>query len=452
MRKISLALLLFFCLLPLSTFAQVAYWLSDTLQATLNKRAKALNVKSVAAAVVCPDGSIWSGAYGMCGDVATSENFLFEMGSNTKTYTAAMILQLADEGKLKLDDTIYKYLPVYPNIGYSITIRQLLNHTSGIYNYTESDAFSNFVNGDPAQHADMETILNEWLDTMQFAPGTQWSYSNTNYILLGKIIEKLDGVPYEQALRKKLLDKFDFKESYLDIWEMYSIPKAGNWLGSGYYLAEDLESFMSAAWAAGAILTTPRDLALWAKKLYHGDILPGHWLDSMKTCVTAFPGYKYGLGMFQHTYNGKVYIGHGGTTLQNSEMDYSVSSDFSCVTVVNQQGKGNEAGAIQNVLINLMEKLLPKALSVTEYQKYSFKYYPNPVKDHFTFSPDADYILRHPSSRLNIYSLSGVLVKSVLLDGSHPVISRDNLPCGLYLIEVKEAGGITTFRDKLILQ
>lgn len=451
MKKILLTLSLAFFLLPSIGSAQIADKLADTLQGLLNQRGKLYQLKSAAAAIQFPDGSVWNGAYGNCGGIETSPDFLFEMGSNTKTFTATMILQLADEGKLKLTDTIYKYLPVHPNIAYGITIRQLLNHTSGIFNYTEAGGFSNYINGDPGQHVSMDSVIKNWIGPMLFTPGSQWSYSNTNYILLGKIIEKLDGVPYKQALRTGILDKFGFKETYLDAYEPYTMPKAGNWLNDGSYMEEDFTSFMSAAWAAGAIVATPRDLAKWARALYSGKILPDHWLDSMKVGIPAGGGYTYGLGAFMHTTNSKKYIGHGGTTLQNSEMDYSISSDFSVVTVLNQQDKGTQAGNIQRALIAIVEKSLP-ALGINEAPAVSFRYYPNPVSDHFTLALDADFLQKHPSSTLNIYSLSGTLVRTVMVTQPNPVIYRDNLSSGLYLMEITDAKTGIVFRNKLVLK
>src|SRR4051812_44799725 len=166
MRKLFLPLFLFFSLAPLIASAQLSNWFADTLQGILNQRGKLYNLKSGAAAIQFSDGSIWEGTYGMCGDVPTSSDFLYEMGSNTKTFTASLILQLADEGKLKLDDTIYKYLPVHPNIAYGITIRQMLNHTSGIANYTESADFNDMMAGDSKAHVNMDTVIKYWVGPM----------------------------------------------------------------------------------------------------------------------------------------------------------------------------------------------------------------------------------------------------------------------------------------------
>lgn len=444
-------LLLFSCLAS----AQINTQLADTLNKVLTQKAKQYNLKSVAAAVVFPDGSVWEGVYGNCGATPTSSNMLFEMGSNTKTYTAALILQLAHEGKLNLNDTIYRFLPVHPNIAYKITIRQLLNHTSGIYNYTSHPEFVDFVNGNPDAIVNVDSIISNWVGAMVFTPGKNWQYSNTNYLLLGKIIEAVDGVPYHTALRNRFLDKFGFNESFMDVYDSYSIPKAQTWLNNGQYWDENFKSFMSSAWAAGAMITSPRDLAKWAKYLYSGEILPASWLDSMKVTLPLGGSNKYGLGMIQRSFNGKTYLGHGGTTLQNSEMEYSVSSDFSVVTVVNEQDKGSQSGLIQNNLINVIEKLLPTVTSINEknnHENTAVTFYPNPATESFRVNLSGEFLIQNPSCKLNIYTLSGVLQKSVFIKSSEINISRENSPNGLYIVNVINNQGNVVSRNKISLQ
>lgn len=296
-------------------------------------------LKGMTAGVVFSDGSVWDIASGRHGnDGLISDEMLYEMGSSTKTYTAAIILQMASEGKLSLSDTLGKFLDTSKYVEGHITVKQLLNHTSGIYSYTDHPDFGAAILGkDMNRKIEPEEILATYGGPKKFEAGTQWEYSNTNYLLLGLIIENVDGQSLEESLRKRIFEPFELEHSYLDIFESYSEPRSGVWLPSGTYNSDPLRGFMSSAWAAGGVVSTTEDLAKWAKMLYTNKILDETWTDSMKT-MTKIDGKSkgYGLGMFYRKFNGHELFGHGGTTLQHSTMEYSPDGDFSLVMVINE--------------------------------------------------------------------------------------------------------------------
>jgi D-alanyl-D-alanine carboxypeptidase len=450
MKKLAFLPIVLFLALPFLSFGQASAYLADTLQKTLNAKAKSYKLNSAVAAVMLPDGSYWEGATGMSGLDSTKPHTLFEIGSNTKTFTSSLILQLADEGKLSLDDTIFKFLPRYPYIANGITIRQLLNHTSGIYNYTDNPDFASFVNNFIDAQVSPDSALKTWLGPMLFKPGSNWSYSNSNYILLGLIIEKIENRPYQVALRERLLKPLGLDNISLDPQEPYSLAKTGTWLSNGYFFDEHFVSFMSAAWSAGALVSTPVDLAEWAWKLYGGKVLPNHWLDSMRVGINLGGGIKYGLGMFQRTFLGKIYLGHGGTTLQNSEMDYSPTGNFSVVTVVNEQDKSVEARAIQNALIQLVDKLVDKAMDVkTLSSNAGTSIYPNPVSSQVTISLPTN--ISTPLS-FNVYNLSGQLIYHRANQDNSCTLTTDGYKPGIYLIRVTNQEGAVIYADKILKQ
>ncbi len=157
--------------------------------------------------LIAKDGSpVFEKAYGLANvelQIPNRTNYDFEIGSNTKQFTAVSILQLVQKGKIDLQDDIHKYLPDYNSHGRHITIENLLTHTSGIPDYFGKDYFNkNFKDDVPR-----DSIV-EWFsrDSLLFEPGTDWSYSNSGYFLLGKIIEKVSGIPYEDYVQKNILN------------------------------------------------------------------------------------------------------------------------------------------------------------------------------------------------------------------------------------------------------
>ena len=151
------------------------------------------------------------------------------------------------------------------------------------------------------------------MDEPLFPVGSSWSYCNTGYVIAGLIIEAVDGKPFHESLRDRLLTPLGLQNTYLDVYESYNEPKAGSWLANGVYLGIKFYSFLSAAWAAGAILATTADLVEWAFMLYSGKVLDSTSLADMLTRVVVNGNTtNYGLGYIYMRFKGKTYHGHGG--------------------------------------------------------------------------------------------------------------------------------------------
>lgn len=421
--------------------------LADDLDGAIKELAEDYNLKGLAASVVFNDGSIWNGAIGEHGSMGSlSTDMLFEMGSNTKTYTAAIILKMADEGKLSINDSIGAYLSKITDVDMSVTIKQMLNHTSGIYSYTNHEEFGAALNNNPNKVWQATEILNDFLKPMRFVPGENWQYSNTNYLLLGLIIETIDGQAYHESLRKRILEPLELTHSYLDIFESYNNePRSGTWLVNGFYLSDPFPAFMSSAWAAGGVVSTTQDLALWAKELYSGSFLSKAWTDSMTT-QTEIKGREtgYGLGMVYRKYKGYSIYGHGGTTLQHSTMEYLPELGVTLVMVTNEQNRSDALSRAQNKMLDLLiEK--PWGLGNELIEASAIRLFPNPA-----------------NTVLNISGLSGegiILIKD--LNGktcyhgnvvSNTQISVDTFKQGLYIIEVKNSETQTITRLKFVVE
>ncbi len=414
--------------------AQLSKQFADTLTKTLELKAQQLNIRGVSAAIVFPDSSVWKHTVGKAGTKPLNTDMLFEMGSNTKTFTMALILLLEEEGKLSIDDTIYKYLKPIKNIANGITIKQLLQHTSGIYSFTNHNDFTNKVNnGDPNKIIEVDSILKNYINPMVNTPGKVWQYSNTNFILLGKIIEKVTGKAYHTVMREKLLTPLGLKHTYLSEYEAHTEEKAEAWLGGLGYEGIRYRSFLSAAWAAGGIISTAEDLAKWAKLLYSGKVLSNASYKKMITQL-EIDGNKYlfGLSTFFSYYNNTLYLGHGGTTLQHSEMQFGARLDYSCVIVANDQEAFNELITTKKALYDIVESMLPLALSKKEVKKPQFKVFPNPS------NTIVNIVIENPTDKhtIKVYSISGKLIQQFVGTTTTTQLNKTNIGEGIFIVEV----------------
>ncbi|HWS31490.1 MAG TPA: serine hydrolase domain-containing protein [Actinoplanes sp.] len=248
----------------------------------------------------------------------------FEAGSNTKTFVAVLALQLVDRGRLVLDAPIERYLPdVVPNGG-AITVRMLLQHTSGLFNYTGDEVFNTKVFDPDWTPTPTELLGYAFRNDPEFAPGTSWSYSNTNYILAGMLVEKLTGTGLADLIQQRIAGPLGLTRTYL------ADPRATG-TGRGYAHGYTIDfsgpepvhhdtTGWSLAWggAAGAVISDQRDLARFFSALLGGRLISPERLADMKTTVpvpASFPvtgGYGLGL-MRKDTPCGPVW-GHGGDT------------------------------------------------------------------------------------------------------------------------------------------
>jgi D-alanyl-D-alanine carboxypeptidase len=245
-------------------------------------------------------------------------------GSNTKTFTAVVVLQLVAEGKVELDAPIEKYLPGLVRgegiDGNAITVRQLLQHTSGLPNYTEYLGVENFEDVQHEFFQPHDLLAAALAHPAKFAPGTKWDYSNTNYLLAGLLIEHVTGRPVQEQITKRVIEKAGLRDTY---WPQPGDETIQGPHPHGYALANSTgtkvvdATEMDPSWggAAGQLISTPSDLARLSRALLGGKLLPPAQLAEMRKTVDAplFPGWQYGLGLFRVPLScGGVYWGHGG--------------------------------------------------------------------------------------------------------------------------------------------
>jgi D-alanyl-D-alanine carboxypeptidase len=280
-----------------------------------------------AEAVVTDHGRVTETRSGV-GDLTTGKPYphdaVFRVGSITKTFVATVVLQLVAEGKVKLDEPIERYLPSLVsgngNEGRQITVRNLLQHTSGLYSYT-----------DDLLTADLESLRHRGAEpgellTMAlthpplFAPGSAWSYSNTNYIVAGMLVEKVTGRSLAGEIARRITRPLGLRDTSLPGRgdERLPAPHPRGYLSLGGPLTDFTDFDPSIAGAAGALVSTGRDLDAFYTALLGGRLLPAAQLAQMKRTVPVpgEPGTDYGLGLFHRTLpDGTRYWGHGGDIL-----------------------------------------------------------------------------------------------------------------------------------------
>lgn len=438
---------LFFTALSVRVQAQMNTFWADTLNEVFAQCRLDESMKGAAASVVFSDGSVWTAAEGNHGTLPLSTDYLYDIGSNTKTMISAIILLLQEEGALALDDSLYAYINPVQNVPYGITLKQLLLHTSGVFSYTEHPNFAPQINTNETQFWHPDSILTQFLNPPHFAPGATFRYSNTGYLLLGKVIEAVENQPLNQVLRTRLFNPMGLTNIYLDQYDAYTQVKTGAWLNPNLYYGDNFISFMSSAWAAGGVVTAPAEFALYAHQLYRGDVLSPASMaaltdDETRISVNSY----YGLGVIRTEYNGRTYLGHGGTTLQNSEMEYSLDSDFSLAIMNLDQGFTDETSRMKFKMIDLLEYIeevhdsVANPLSVGESLalQVEFNAYPNPSRGSMRVEVTDREV---HDLQLEIYDLSGRRVYAQRLDNGAVVLTADQLGRGVFVARLSDGQG-----------
>ena len=213
-------------------------------------------------------------------DIRHSKNSKFRIGSITKQFTAMLILQLAQQGKLKLDEPLATYLPDYrQDSAKKITIRQILNHTSGLGNYTQTKDFGEKYSRNPYSVDQFIRLLCS--DDLLFEPGTQFRYSNSGYFILGAVIEKITGKRYQDVLQENILTPLKMANTGYDSHSKIIKYRASGYANNlaGYSNTDYLD--MSIPYAAGAMYSTARDLLKWDQALYSNQLLTAEYKKQM---------------------------------------------------------------------------------------------------------------------------------------------------------------------------
>ncbi|MGW6689277.1 serine hydrolase domain-containing protein [Streptomyces sp. NPDC054961] len=234
------------------------------------------------------------------------------IGSETKTFTVTALLQLVDQGKAGLDDPIGTYIAGVPN-GDRITLRELAGMRSGLYNYSEDEDFNKRLDtGSDRPFTPQELLGYSFKHPVQFAPGEEFEYSNTNLILIGLLIEKVTGRPLHEVIQKDVLEPAGLHHTLFPTGAEFPDPHAHGYTdqSASGKIVDSTDWNPSWGWAAGAIISDLQDLRSWSRTLATGALLtPATQAQRLKTSPVGIPGAGYGLGIFDV----QGWIGHNGS-------------------------------------------------------------------------------------------------------------------------------------------
>ena len=304
------------------------------LQRALDSAVRAVPLRGASAAVVLADGRRWRGVAGFSEPgVPMDPAMRLGMGSVSKSITATVLVRLAERGRLSLDDPLSRWLPPFPHVDPAITVRQLLNHSSGVYDVTDAPGYRDSILANTAARWTPQRTLG-LLRPPLFARGTGWSYSNSNYLLAGLVAEAVGGRPLHQQVRDELLTPLGLTTPFLDQAESSTGLLSGGWVGSSMNVMATRASTYSAAWAAGAWFATPEELARWWQGLMTGQLVGAGSLSQMMTVVGP---EGYGLGIVRRQLVGRIVWSHTGEIRGFSSVAvHDAAGRFSVVLIANE--------------------------------------------------------------------------------------------------------------------
>ncbi len=318
MKRTGLLVLVMAIAAVLQVRAQVVDTIDPALKARIDRIAAQVleqrGVPSASVAVVQGGKVVYTHAYGLAHlkpDVQATSEMRYSIGSVSKQFTAAAILILQEQGKLKLDDAVGKYVPGLTR-GDEVTIRQILSHTSGYQDYWPED----YLMTPMMQPESAQAILDTWAKKpLDFEPGTKWQYSNTNFVIAGLIVEKVSGEKLMDFLGEHIFRPLGMKSVWnsdeLKLTTPDATPYIRNALGPLRLAPKEGRGWM---FAAGELAMTPHDLALWDASLIARTVLKPASYDAMFTEVKLKDGTgtKYGLGVDVTRRDGHRSIEHSG--------------------------------------------------------------------------------------------------------------------------------------------
>lgn len=408
------------------------------------------DVVGVSAAVYIGD-DIWTGTAGQDSkDLLLQPETALGMGSCMMTITSAAIFKLNETQLLQLSDTIGQYLPDYANIDPSITINQLLNHSSGIFDFVNHPQFFNAAFTE--QIYNTQDVIEGFVLAPIFSPGEQQLLSHTNYLLLGEIITSVTQEPYLDYIR----ETFDVAERYPSMLsvpdELQSSELAHLWLDLDNDSEPDditlfnlfTDALFSAHGAAGSLSTTPEDLVKWTYDLYKGLLLEPATMD----LLLDFEG-NIGAGVFSSSTNCvDTVFGHSGVIIYTATMYYVPELDIAVAVMSNDgtQALTTITEEIAKELICLYGELKTDT-ALEENNQVGLDVYPNPFENYINVSSDN---WASGKSYISIYDALGSVHYRTEENIINTVQIMTNLPAGVYFLTI--TGNDFTFIQKIISQ
>ena len=441
MKKTYCLFIAFFSLTSLVNAQAFDSVLANELQNKIDSIRIANNLKGISASVYYPGMGTWKGVTGIShGGTHITADMLFGIGSNTKLFTGVLLLKLAENNLIQLDDSLHQYIPTVNNIDSTITIRQLLNNTSGLADVSSTVGYPDSMLSNPNRVFTASELIT-WIGPPLFPAGTSWNYSNTNYLIAGMVIESATGQSFSQLLRDSILTPFQLDSTFLDVYEPILYPTAHPWQGGTNNFSTPRTSINSAAWSAGAMYSTSNEMLHWYNALMNGQVLNSNSFNELTTFVGSG---NYGMGISQATVLGRTVWRHGGEIWggYSSSMMYDPATGVIICVLINQLP--NQAYLVS---FELLSSLINNSLGFMENSIYGkpANAYPNPTSDIITIKginslTDISYI--------HLLDNKGALLRKIGINETQ--VDLSSFSTGIYFLEIKHQLG--TRRVKVIKQ
>lgn len=418
-----------------STTAQVPQYISDSLQQILDIYQGGSTIPGISAAVNIYDVGIWTGTSGESFEnELLSPDMLLGIGSNTKLFTATMMMKLAELEIVSLDDSLHHWLPSFDNIDSNVTIKQLLRHNTGIADFW-TPTWVSIVFANPDSVWKPEDVLN-YVGPPLFPAGTSVAYSNTNFTLAGMIIEAATGFEYPTIIRDSIINPLNLNNTFLEGFETITEVSAHPWhLGEDVYLVPRT-AITTSAYAAGCIKSTTQDMVTWYDHLFNQNFLTEGGFTELTDFIDVSGSVNgVGCGIFRMNYNSKTYYLHSGNirgyasyTLYDVEDKHSISV-LRNDTFINCENVAKALAKAINVLITteISESSNESAVEI----------FPVPAGDYINIQ----LIDISPNNyHVEIFDLSGKLISQQIISSSGDMniikINTSNLIQGIYILKL----------------
>lgn len=386
-------LIVIISIISVACYSQIPTNLAQSLQEELNNIQNEHDFKGLSVAVSYKSSDIWTTAVGKSNDtLPLTPNMLIGIGSQTKTFISTIILKLQENQLLTLQDTIGKWINGYPQINPAITIQQLLNHTSGLPEYTTTNTITDSLIYNDNKFWLREELLKIVPSNVQL-PGSNFSYSNTNYLLAGAIAEAITGQTIAQLLRTYIFQPCKLMHTYYPPFETINnetfaqfwtdmdgdgnFDATLNWNINTQPLPININTI---AQDAGAIVATAEDIVMYSKNLFEGNIITKSTINNHLLAWSGFgnTNFDYGAGIFKEIYNNQLVFTHGGTWIGQINSNLSDTNNAIYISVLSNQDKlDNEY--TEKVVERLHAICLNYQLSGSNIAKLKFNVYPNPA-------------------------------------------------------------------------
>ncbi|MES2627764.1 MAG: serine hydrolase [Bacteroidota bacterium] len=411
--------------------------IAQQLQFTLDSAVKVMKLTGVSVNITMSDDKVWNAVSGYA-DASTQEPFnpehLLWSGSIAKLFTGGVVLQLAEEGRLSLEDKIGSYFNDIPNVDPNVTLREMIKHRSGINEFLSQAASSQWYNNPDKVWTGRE-VLETYLPAKSFNHGTNFQYSNSNFVLLAMVVEQVTGNTLGEEMRNRFFIPLGLNNTFFmpeqqptaavtPCWSDFN--QDGKWDDQANFILST--SFASMVSGAGAMLTQPADVSKYTRAVFGGELLSESTLAEMKQCTNVSFGPNstgYGISTMRYKFFNREYFGHGGdisgfTTLTMHQPE----TNLTLTLMINMDLQNRVALAAA-----LLKKVTLITTGIAESDAHLTLSLVNPANDQLTvFNPGTVAI------NAQVIGVDGRKVMDVILKPGKSTSDLTALKSGLYLL------------------